>query len=205
MKQWRESNKEHVKEYWKKYYEKNCEREKRDRREYYIKNCKRDSEKNRERANQYFKNNREKVLEANRQWFINNPEKASKLRRKIENHKSKTDLKYNLNHRMKTSIGIALKGNKSGRGWETLVEYTVEDLIKRLKKTMPKGYTWQDFLDSKLHIDHIIPRSVFNYTKPEHIDFKYCWELKNLRLLPARENLIKAAKLSRPFQPALKI
>jgi len=102
-----------------------------------------------------------------------------------------------------SSIRIMLKGNKQGRHWEDLVGYELNDLIKRLKKTIPKGYTWQDYLDSKLHIDHIIPVSVFNFTKPEHLDFKKCWALKNLQLLPAKENLEKHNKLDKPFQPCL--
>ncbi|MBA7551803.1 hypothetical protein ES705_44352 [subsurface metagenome] len=70
---------------------------------------------------------------------------------------------------------------------------------------MPAGYTWQDFLSGELHIDHIIPISAFNFTKPEHTDFKRAWALENLRLLPAKENMIKHDRLDRPFQPALKI
>ncbi|GAI61384.1 unnamed protein product, partial [marine sediment metagenome] len=38
-----------------------------------------------------------------------------------------------------------------------------------------------------------------------HIDFKRCWALENLRLLPAKENMVKHNKLDRPFQPALRI
>ena len=48
-------------------------------------------------------------------------------------------------------------------------------------------------------------RSAFNFSKPEHIDFKRCWSLENLRLLPAMENIKKHNKLFKPFQPALKI
>ena len=117
----------------------------------------------------------------------------------------KRDANFNLNHKMRVVIGRALKGNKSGRKWETLVGYSLNDLLKRLNETMPKGYTWQDFLEGKLHIDHKIPKSVFNFTKPEHIDFKRCWALNNLQLLPARENMVKHDKLSRPFQPAFQI
>jgi 5-methylcytosine-specific restriction endonuclease McrA len=100
---------------------------------------------------------------------------------------------------------MSLKGNKAGRRWEPLAGYTLSDLIKRLNKTMPEGYTWQDYLTGKLQVDHIIPRSVFNFTRPEHTDFKRCWALNNLRLLPARENSIKSNHLKKPFQPALKI
>ena len=119
--------------------------------------------------------------------------------------KYKTDLKFNLNQKMNSAIGNSLKGNKKGHKWESIVNYTLDDLFKHLKKTMPKGYTWQDFLEGKLHIEHITPISAFNFTKPEHINFKRCWALKNLRLLPAKENMIKGSKLSKPFQPALSI
>ena len=81
----------------------------------------------------------------------------------------------------------------------------ISDLIKRLKLTMPEGYCWEDYINNKLHIDHIIPVSVFNFTKPEDIDFRNCWALSNLRLLQARENLRKSDKLYKPFQPALAI
>ncbi|MBA7552117.1 hypothetical protein ES705_44671 [subsurface metagenome] len=106
---------------------------------------------------------------------------------------------------MGKAIWQSLHSNKDRNHWETLVGYTIGDLIKRLKKTLPEGYTWQDYLSGKLHIDHIIPISVFNFTKPEHIDFERCWALSNLQLLPAKENLLKHNKLIIPFQPALQI
>ena len=99
--------------------------------------------------------------------------------------------------------GSIRKGSKNGRCWETLVGYTVDQLIKRLKKTLPKGYIWQDYLDGKLHIDHKIPISVFNFETPENIDFKKCWALKNLQLLPVKENLSKHNKIDKHFQPSL--
>jgi 5-methylcytosine-specific restriction endonuclease McrA len=68
---------------------------------------------------------------------------------------------------------------------------------------MPLGYTWQDFLSGKLHIDHIIPIAAFNFRSPGDADFKHCWALKNLRLLPAKENMRKGAKLTAPHQPGL--
>ena len=152
-------------------------------------------------------------------WRKNNPETEKEIKRRYrKKHRSerceynqqwrkgkyKTDLKFNLNSKISKSVRKSLKGNKVGR-WEDLVDYTTNDLIKRLKQTIPKGYTWKDYLEAKLHLDHIIPIDVFNFTEPEHIDFKRCWALENLRLLPAKENLIKGNKLSRPFQPALSL
>jgi len=171
-------------------------------------------------SNEYMKKyrekNKDKINEQKRQrvkinseyqilYRKKNKEKVNKNRRRYEKERKKIDLKYNLNYKISRVIRISLKGNKNGRCWEDLVGYTVNDLIKRLQATMPKGYIWQDFLEGKLHIDHKIPKSIFNFTKPEHIDFKRCWALKNLQLLPARENLIKSNKIKKPFQLSLQV
>lgn len=150
---------------------------------------------------QWLEDNRGKHNQKCVEWRKNNPEKA----RKYYQNKLKTNLKFNLNYKMRKALGKSLKGNKAGRTWESLTNYTLKDLKKWLDETMPKGYTWEDYLTAKLHIDHIIPISAFNFTKPEHTDFKRCWALSNLRLLPARENIIKWDHLDKPFQPALKI
>jgi len=134
-----------------------------------------------------------------------NADKIKTYKRKWENNRYKTDLKFNLNRKMGRAIHLSLKGNKAGRHWEILVGYACNDLVKHLRKTLPEGYTWNDYLQGKLHIDHKIPISAFNYTTPENPDFRECWALKNLQLLPARENLIKGSKLFKSFQPALKI
>jgi hypothetical protein len=120
--------------------------------------------------NKWKKDNSDKMKGYREKWNVKNPGYNSQY------HKSrrKTDLRFNLDKRMKISIRKALKGNKKGRKWEALVGYTLYDLIKRLKRTMPTGYTWKDLFAGKLHIDHKIPISVFNFTKPEHIDFRRC-------------------------------
>jgi len=138
-------------------------------------------------------------------YRYNYNKKILKYYNKYQSERLKTDIKFRLNRNVGRLIRKNLKGNKAGRRWESLVNYTLNDLIKKLKKTLPKGYIWQDYLIGKLHIDHIIPISAFNFTRPEHTDFKRCWALSNLRLLPAKENLIKHNHLIRPFQPALKI
>ena len=109
-----------------------------------------------------------------------------------------------LNSRMGSEIRHSLNNNKNNRHWESLVNYNCNSLMKHLKSTMPKGYTWDDYLKGELHVDHIDPISAFNFSKPEHADFKRCWALSNLRLLPAKENMVKKNKLVRPFQPSLK-
>lgn len=110
----------------------------------------------------------------------------------------KNSLKWQLNHRITMGILKSLKNRvKNGRTWQSLVGYNVEQLKNRLYSTMPKGYTWRDFMIGKLHIDHIIPVSFFYFEKPEDINFRKCWTLSNLRFLTALENLRKGDKIIR--------
>lgn len=111
--------------------------------------------------------------------------------------------KRRLDLRVGSLMWYSLRKEKRGIRWERLVGYTLDDLIGRLETTMPDGYDWQDYVSGRLHLDHIIPRSVFNYRAPEDYDFKRCWALSNLQLLPARKNMSKGARLGQPFQPAL--
>lgn len=108
-----------------------------------------------------------------------------------------------MNARMNAALKAKRAGSKSRMSWVQLVGYTVDDLVMRLKRTLPSGYTWADFLAGKLHIDHIVPVSAFNFATLNCVDFKRCWSLKNLQLLPVRENLQKNARLIAPFQPSL--
>ena len=137
--------------------------------------------------------------------FKANADEIKVYRNRWYRKRYKVDFKFNLNNRISGAIGRSLRGSKAGRHWEYLVGYTSNALIIHLKKTIPNGYTWEDVFNGKLQIDHKIPISAHNFTKPEHIDFKRCWALSNLQLLPAMENRGKKNKLIKPFQPSLKL
>jgi len=186
QKQYRIDHKEYYKQYQKQY----CIENKEDRKQY--------NKKYRLKNKEYYKQH-------NKKYRLKNKEYYKQHNKQYQKQKRKTDLRFNLNHRMSYAIWKSLKGNKAGRHWESLVGYTVEDLINHLKTTLPPHCTWNDYMEGKLHIDHRIPKSVFNFTKYTHIDFRNCWSLSNLQLLPAEENLIKGDKLKQPFQPSLKM
>lgn len=149
--------------------------------------------------------NPEKVREIQKRYRKKNHAKRNEYNKKWKKERYKTDLKFNLNFRMSESIRKSLIRNKNNYHWEDLVGYTLNGLIKQLNKTLPKGYIWQDYMEGKLQIDHIVPMSVYNFDNPRQVDFQRCWALSNLQLLPARENRSKHNKLLEPFQPALKI
>ena len=122
------------------------------------------------------------------------------------NEKYKTDLGYRLNETLRKAIYFSLikkGGSKNGNHWFDIVDFTLEDLKKHLEKLFQTGMTWNNYGD--WHIDHKIPIAVFNFTKPEHRDFKRCWALKNLQPMWAEENLSKGASLEKHFQPGLRI
>lgn len=120
------------------------------------------------------------------------------------NHRIATDKKYLLSRRMQHLVYESLRSRNAKKSdrWESLVGYPIADLHRRLKRTVPAGYTWGDFMSGALHIDHIVPLAVHNYQSAEDQDFKRAWALSNLQLLPAQENISKSAKLSAPFQPS---
>jgi len=123
--------------------------------------------------------------------------------RKNPNYHGGSPIQRKLGKRVSVGIRKALKFKKDGYSWELMLGYTRKQLFDRLSSTMPVGYTWDDL--DKLHIDHIVPKSAFNYESYFDADFKRCWALKNLRLLPADENMKKGAMLEHHFQPQLKL
>lgn len=156
-----------------------------------------------ENSYKWAKENPEKVLEFSRKHRRENLEKCQKNAREFARKQYKDNPKMKLNHNMRTSIWRALKSNKNGCHWETLVGYTLGKLKRHLEKQFVEGMTWENY--GEWHVDHKIPVSVFNFTKPEHNDFLKCFALCNLQPLWAKDNLSKQAKLNKPFQPSLLI
>ncbi len=146
------------------------------------------------------KNNPEKTRQYSIGWKKANPEKYKLITKKAHIKRMSTS-KGRLDHAMSSAINIALNGAKNGHCWELLVGYTLNDLMKHLEKQFQIGMTWKNY--GNWHVDHKIPVSVFNYSKPEDIDFKRCWALKNLQPLWAGDNIRKSNKLKKAFQPCL--
>ena len=94
--------------------------------------------------------------------------------------------------RINAGMRKALKKGKDGYSWEVLLGYTRKQLYFHLDSTMPDGYTWDD-LDG-LHIDHIVPKTSFNFSDYSDDEFKKCWAMDNLQFLPAIENMQKGCK-----------
>jgi hypothetical protein len=148
--------------------------------------------------------NPEKAREQFKKWKENNPEKYKDRLRKLS-IKHSNDPRWKLGNGLSRRIYDSLKkGEKANRHWESLVDFTAEQLKRHLEKRFRPGMTWDNY-GTVWVIDHKIPIAVFNYEHPEDIDFRICWSLKNLQPLEAKKNRSKGAKIDKPFQPSLPI
>lgn len=92
-----------------------------------------------------------------------------------------------LSHSTSTAIRTALKGNKNGYHWETLVGFTLKQLISHIESHKnfieDDKITWESY-GKYWHIDHIKPLSLCD-------TFEEAWSLQNLQPLRADINLSK--------------
>lgn len=121
-------------------------------------------------------------------WNKNNKDRLRKIKQKYKSKRRKIDIQFRLNEIIGNAIRMTIK-NKNTIHWETLVGYNLSILKEHLEKTLPDNITWNDFLNGGFHIDHIIPIVLYNFTSYVDIDFKKCWNYRNLRIIEAKENL----------------
>jgi hypothetical protein len=146
----------------------------------------------------------DKSVKAARRWQMKNRDKVL-LSKKRHNQRKRGNPGGKLNHNIASAICRSLsKGTKNNRHWESLVDFTIEQLKRHLEKKFSPGMSWDNY-GTVWQIDHKIPVAVFNFEKPEDIDFRICWSLKNLQPLEAKMNSSKQAKIDKPFQPSLAI
>jgi len=193
QKKYRQENREELKKKKKKYHQK-PEIKKRfkehyqENREKFIEYSKKYRQENNEYGKKYYQENREKIKE-----YQKKP-KVKKRKNKRLKKRYKEDPMFRLNMAVRGGIHYSLKGNKAGKKWKTLVDFTFEDLKKQLKKRFD-GKINMENIGTYWDIDHIIAQSLFKFTKPEDPEFKLCWTLENLQPLESRKNQSKNNKL----------
>lgn len=206
----RVQNKEHLRQYKREWKQKNLDKAKELRRRYADRHPEIMAEKSRryrqrhpevvsDYNKRYREENKEKVAEIKKQWRERNKDRDNKRRNERVKNKLEQDrelaISYKLNLGMANSINHSLKGRKNGRSWESLVGYTLKDLMAHLEARFKPGMTWENHGRSGWHIDHIRPIASFNFTSPDDPEFRECWTLENLQPLWAEENLRKGAKV----------
>lgn len=162
----------------------------------FITNCKEcvKARKKRERQAPHRKKRRNEWLRDQRK---NNPHfiEVLKQNKKRGYERKKHDPRFNLNRRIKGGIWLALKDKKAGRHWETIVNFTLDDLQKHLESLFTDGMNWTEFVNGKIEIDHVLPVELFEFKDDKDILFKICWSLDNLQPLWKEDNNSKLDRL----------
>lgn len=134
----------------------------------------------------------------NRERIISRVKKRSKTLdgRKTRNRAGRAAIARDpITHKIRRQISKT-KG-KMFKGMWRFLPYSAEELIARLKQTLPEGYSFEAYLkgETDLHIDHIRPISSWPLEFRQTIEsIPVIWALDNLQLLPAAKNMSKHAK-----------
>jgi len=124
-------------------------------------------------------------------------------RNAYERKKYKLNTKYKINIWLSRALGSDLKKRGSSKyrssAWE-FVDYTKNEFIKHIESLWEPWMNWDNHGKASKerrtwNIDHIIPKSNFDYQLPNDYEVKKCWALENLRPLEAFENLRKSNKV----------
>jgi len=147
-----------------------------------------------EYSKEYHKSHRDKKRRQSRLYSKTEiAREKNRTNSKKYREKNKTNPMHKLAHSMSQGIYDSLKENKKGMHWETLVNYNIKDLRKHLESQFVEGMSWDNY--GKWHIDHIIPLSSFHFISPTDLEFRMCWDIRNLQPLWAFDNISKNNKL----------
>lgn len=118
-----------------------------------------------------------------REHRILSPKRGEQINEYVKS-RYKRDVQFRLRMLISASIRGKIRKEKSTNNYANL------DKIKdRLESLFTEEMNWENH-GTYWHIDHIIPQSLFDFTKDEHI--KMCWSEKNLRPILKKENILKS-------------
>lgn len=132
-----------------------------------------------------------------KQYRKNNKAAIKEIQRKYEKKRLKNDPQFRLNKSISRGIRDSLKIGKDGKHWEDIVGYTLEDLKNHLESLFEPWMTWENQGvynpdgPRTWQIDHIIPKSMFDFESYEDEEFKLCWSLRNLQPKCSKMNNLK--------------
>lgn len=115
------------------------------------------------------------------------------MQRRIIDSRKRSNPSYRIHSNMSRAIRAAIGNNKANASWTKLVGYSLRELTNHLEQQFDSNMTWNNY-GSYWHIDHVIPRSYFNYYSYKEDAFKKCWSLDNLQPLEAIANIKKSNK-----------
>lgn len=142
-------------------------------------------DKNRERMKEYAR-----IYMNKRYWA--NIEESRKYARDFQKKRRK-NITIRLNHAIHAGIYASLKGRKNREKWQSLVGYTIQELMKSLEGLFDSNMNWNNY-GSYWVVDHRKPQVSFVFTSYEDKEFQKCWALNNLQPMEKIANMKKGAR-----------
>ncbi len=98
------------------------------------------------------------------------------------------DPEFRLRGNIRTRVCEALNSSNGHKDMSVLkaLDYSIEELKFHLESQFISPMSWEN--RKSFSVDHIIPQSMFKYTSLKDEQFRLCWSLDNLRLLPPSQN-----------------
>ena len=144
-------------------------------------NDKKRKEKRNESTKKWLSENKDRQKIYNKEYRQKNKEKINKQNNERAKRKYKNDPNYRLRILLSCAIRRHLKEDKND-SIINMLPFTMEELKEYLNYSK----------DTIEHIDHIIPQFLYD-NKDEYLE--KCWNLRNLRLITAEENILKGGSL----------
>ena len=159
-----------------------------------------------QRDKDYYKNNKEKIIQNNKIYVEEHKEEIAQYKHnwnvenklrlrekdKLEAREKRKDPNYRLLANLRTRLGHAIKDSYKSKRTLELLGCSVEFLKQHLEKQFTKGMSWENRGVHGWHIDHIRPCCTFDLTDPKRQE--ECFNYTNLQPLWEVDNLKKSKK-----------
>lgn len=155
------------------------------------------SDKNREKAKRYYRKFPERQKARHAAYAKNNREQIRKTWRETRKkaYHNNVEMRLKINHRNRVSREIGKI--RQGRTSQSLLGCSYPELKAWIEAQFKPGMTWNNYGPKGWHVDHKLPISSFDLTKPEHV--KVAFHYTNLQPLWWQENNEKRAKVLPEF------
>lgn len=154
-------------------------------------------ENNKERAKAtrraWCEKNRESIRQRMRKWRDDNRVHFRANAKKRHDERVRSDLNYRMSYLLRRRIRGAITHHKKSNATAKLTGCSLENLKIYLETRFVDGMTWGKFMTGEIHLDHIIPLSLFDLSRPEQQ--RYAFHFSNLQPMWASENMSKSDRV----------
>jgi hypothetical protein len=124
---------------------------------------------------------------------------CKKCRDRLGDKIRKFNLRFRIKHHISTRVSKQIAARLLPKGYtrdlETYLGYTIPELIRKLNADLaPQGLNLRQAIEQGWHLDHKRPLSSFKVVLMTDEEFRKCWAISNLEMIPAEENLAKGSK-----------